>query len=633
MDGMQTAKPQQRGDIMKMFEGPGEETLDAQQLVELNAARLAFKELEKLVKNIGLYTRKHRSVKRFKNRYFEAMHALLKDRERFSFRIAPYEFTVHEQPVYSNPHPENNFIYKFYMDGVREIAFDDGVPKEELNAFIDVLLTDWNDPALFEDDMVTLMWEQDFAHIKYVVVEGFGEESADGKDKQYTVAGVIEQVRAGADQHLSPPAVAASTPQRRPGRRVRQIGGVVGLRASDLERFEEAPFAMDQQEFEHLRQVIRTTGRETLEKFIEILFKVNLGESDVSEAERSDRIIGLFDRIAGLLLGTGRVGDLERLMRKIHRLGGPEGAQIPQNMVAIRRIFAHWSEEAFVEKVTEGLSNPEFPFTPSVMAIAELLNSEAAVHLAWQAGQVTISERQRQLFELLPRVMAGQELAIAALLSKAEPPHARSLFRVLDATGRPDVLVAAARFAMENPDGSTRFEGLGRLTPQLLNGCRDLLFAALADGEKKVRSKAIQMLARIRSDTVHQRIMAYIEHKDFQGYALDEKRRYFTAAALTGDASAALLELLGTGGVMSRKAQDELRHCAAVALAVSMNAEAIPLFDKELHRRLGHELVLEACTWGLEHMKGGREQRTRQLYDIFFRGELTRVVTLRPHNG
>jgi hypothetical protein len=36
-----------------------------------------------------------------------------------------------------------------------------------------------------------------------------------------------------------------------------------------------------------------------------------------------------------------------------------------------------------------------------------------------------------------------------------------------------------------------------------------------------------------------------------------------------------------------------------------------------------HELVVQACAWGLQHVACDREQRTQQLYDIFFLGELT----------
>ncbi len=46
-------------DIMRMFEGPGEEALEQDQRLLVAATRNAFRELEKLVKNIGLYGAAH----------------------------------------------------------------------------------------------------------------------------------------------------------------------------------------------------------------------------------------------------------------------------------------------------------------------------------------------------------------------------------------------------------------------------------------------------------------------------------------------------------------------------------------------------------------------------------------------
>ena len=59
---------------------------------------------------------------------------------------------------------------------------------------------------------------------------------------------------------------------------------------------------------------------------------------------------------------------------------------------------------------------------------------------------------------------------------------------------------------------------------------------------------------------------------------------------------------------------------------VGMCAEAVPLFERELGRRLKSDLASEAAAWGLTHMRSDREARTRQLYDIFFRGELGGVT-------
>lgn len=615
------------GDIMQLFEGPSEDSLDEAKAEEVRLAKEAFRELEKLIKNIGLYGRLHSSTHRFRATLFAAISAMLEGRSVVEIDVGPYEFSVHDVPIYENPHPEDNFIYKLYMDGVRHLEFLSGLTQPEIDDLLDVFLTNWADPSLFEDDMVTLMWQRHFEHIRYVVIDSFKEDIKEDEAYLYTVAGVVEHVRMASETSIQPVdtgggsggGAMGGTDARRSAK-VSSIGAT--LSEGDLANFQENPFAMDEVEFETLAAMITTTGRETLEKFIEILFKVNMVE-ETTEGERARRVIGVFDRIADLLLDTGRSGDLERFMRKVRRLTGPDGLEIAENVAAIDYIFRHWAGPEYVEKVTVALDDEECPELPSILAICGLLDSGAAIHLARRVGHVKVAENRARLLEKLPYLIRGQEKAVARLLREVDQAHAHDLFRVLRQTASPDDMLVAIRSALGSKEGGVRFEGLSALPNEYIPGHLELLYKALGDPVKTVRSKALHMLARVRADHVHEHILAAMESKEFQAYDLDEKRRYFAAAALTGKPNDHFLEVFASGGLLARKAQDEMRHCAAVGLAIRLCRDAVPLFEKELKRRVRHELVAQACAWALQHMGCDREQRTQQLYDIFFRGELT----------
>ncbi len=619
-------------DIMSQFEDPGEENLDAGQRELLAKTKTAFNELEKLTKNVALYGRSHPSVGRFRERFLETISVMLQELERIEFLIGPYEFTLFEHPVYQNPSPEDNFIYQLYLDGVRHISFERGLEQEELDRFVDILMTDWDDPTLFEDDMVTLMWTENFQHINYVVVDSFNEDIIAGDDHIYTVPGVIESVRAKSD----PSALAPSREAQSMGGRSARIKALdlssTSLTTGDVDGFSEQPFAMDEEEFVALKTMLTTTGRETLEKFIEILFKVQL-TGDEDESTRHGRITGLFDQISALLLKTERVGELERLLRKIRRLTGPKGQRIPANVEAIALIFRHWSEMDFIERVTTQLGDPHYRFTPSVLAICGLLNSTAAPHLAQIASRASRPDVRQQIYDLVREKLPGQEREVSLLLGSASRGLAQELLRILSKQGTAAHLGYAVHQAMRNADGAVRLQALTVLPQGELQRHQDLLFNALDDGEKGVRSKAIHLLARVRTAQTHARIMKSMESKAFANYALDEKRRYYTAVALTGDACAFLLERFNaSGGLLSRRANEQVRHCAAVALGVGLHRDAVPLFEKELKRRLKSDVVVEGVTWALNHLEGDREERTRQLYDILFANSLSSGRGGRPND-
>ena len=619
----------QNRDLMSQFEDPGEENLEDEQRAQLSKAKTAFNELEKLTKNVSLYGRGHPSVARFRTRFLETLVALLETEESVEVLIGPYEITLFERPIYQNPSPENNFIYRFYLDGVRHISFERGLEQDELDRFVDILMTDWDDPTLFEDDMVTLMWTENFEHIKYVVVDSFNEDIVEGDEHIYTVPGVIERVRAKADRTALAPSQEPDVVGGRSARIKALDLSSTCLTADDVSALSEQPFTMDEDEFLTLKALLTTTGRETLEKFIEILFKVQL-TSEEDESTRHGRITGLFDQIAALLLKTDRVGELERLLRKIRRLTGPKGKRLPMNIEAIELIFRHWSEMTFIEGVTGQLGDPHYRFTPSVLAICGLLNNTATPFIAQIAGRASRPDVRQQLYDLVRDKIGGQEREVALLLGRADRHLAQELLRILAKVGEASHLGYAVHQAMRNPDGAVRLQALTVLPQGELQRHQELLFAALDDGEKGVRSKAIHLLARVRTTETHNRIMASVQSKVFANYELDEKRRYFTAAALTGDASQFLLETFNAGGgLLSRRANEHLRHCAAVALGVGLHRMALPFFEKELKRRLKSELVIEAVEWAATHFDCTREERTRQLYDVFFAGTLAKARGVR----
>ena len=64
-----------------------------------------------------------------------------------------------------------------------------------------------------------------------------------------------------------------------------------------------------------------------------------------------------------------------------------------------------------------------------------------------------------------------------------------------------------------------------------------------------------------------------------------------------------------------------------MGLALRMSAAALPLFEREMKRKLQSDQVREACAWALQHVRQNKEERTRQLYEIFFRGVLSGVAS------
>jgi hypothetical protein len=279
-----------------------------------------------------------------------------------------------------------------------------------------------------------------------------------------------------------------------------------------------------------LRQIVESTSDGTLEKFIEILFKVGLVD-DV--AGTHEKVMTTFDRIVELLLGASRVGDLERVMMKVRGLTGPEGDLVFENLEAINRIFDRWGTADLITRIAEKINDPHIEDAAPLLTLLRLQNPGAAAHIARAAGLVTIPERRAAVFELLPEIIPGQLKEIARILQSCDATHAHDLIRVLRSLEGVDILTAI-NGALNNPDAAVRLEALGNLPPDKLHLYLQYILNALKDKSKVVRGKAVHLLARMPSPQVHGHLLQRIRDKDFAEVDLDEKRRFFAAASLTG---------------------------------------------------------------------------------------------------
>lgn len=617
------------GDLLKLFEGPTEESLDERQRQLVRRGRDVFAELERLLKNVALYGAGHQSVARFRQRFHQALAALLSEQESVEVKVAPYDFLLFDQSIYQNQSPERNFVYRFFQDGIRSLKFHSGIESEEIDAFVEVLLTNWDDPALFEDDAVTLLWESELEHIEYDVIESFTEEF-EHDEGEYTVESVIEQVRRGADEAAGITPAAASPD---PFEGLDLVGDdTLGGRATvssaalaravitekDLERFTEHPFAMDEHEFRTLKRIHDAAGLETLEKFIEILFKVCLAEEDSGERER---LVAYFEKIAGLLLEGRRIDDLKRLLLRLRGLTGPEGELLFENIGLINEIFERWSRAEFIAPLFEACADPRFPSPGAVLDICRVLNPSAAPFIAREAGRVGIPDRRQAVFETLAELVGGHIKEVGRLLQTVDQAHAHDLLRILRRFDHPDVQSAISA-ALGNPDAGVRLEALGAIPTDRAHVHLRFIQAALSDASKVVRSKALHLLAQIRTPQVYAFLMQRLRERDFAQLDLDEKRKYFAVAALSGDPTEYFMELLTSRGLFKRGAGDDLRACAAVGLGVRLHRDAIPHLQKEVSRTLGQDAMRDAAVWALKHMASDRDERRRQFYDLFFKGEL-----------
>jgi hypothetical protein len=176
----------------------------------------------------------------------------------------------------------------FYKDGVREIEFLRGFEDAELMPFLEVIQRVRRSSAE-EDDLLTLLWERDFAHLRYKYVD----VGPDGitMDEYLSNRPPLEVVDGDNAADESP------------------TSGIVSL-----EDFDATLYFLDEREVEYLRAAVRDEYAADLrQNVVAILF-------DVFETQRAawvrDEVCSIVDAMLVHLLSAGQFRSVAYLIQE-----------------------------------------------------------------------------------------------------------------------------------------------------------------------------------------------------------------------------------------------------------------------------------------------------------------------------
>lgn len=94
---------------------------------------------------------------------------------------------------------EDPAMFRLFRNGVRQLAFQPGLGRDELDAFVDALTADLTSLENVEEDVTTLLTSHDLASIQFVVVETFSEsDDGDDAERRDKRAGDVAAIMAAA---------------------------------------------------------------------------------------------------------------------------------------------------------------------------------------------------------------------------------------------------------------------------------------------------------------------------------------------------------------------------------------------------------------------------------------------------
>jgi HEAT repeat protein len=451
----------------------------------------------------------------------------------------------------------DNIAWLFYKDGIRELKILQGFEEEELAILFDILqrvrkATD------DDDDLLTLMWEREFATLQYRYVDLTAEGGP----------GVESMERAEQKEKILSPAQAEAGLQS------------TNSSIAKLDDFDATLYFLDDREVEYLQGEIRREFSTDLRPAV-IASLLDIFEAHKDPTVREE-ICGLLDYFLLILLSTAQYRNAAYLLREAGVTAGRAPEVLEPQKQRLMQMGELMSDPKPLGQLLQALE--ESPLRAPQMELDELfgiLQPRALETILSWIGRSN-NPQLKMLLELaasrlasmysaeLIRLIGSDDEAVvmeaikraAALKSAAAVPALGKMLSV----GEPEMRVAA----------------VVALTEIGSPGAMQMLERAVADEDREVRIVAVRALGARNARASVPRIEAAIKGKILRESNLTEKMAFFEAyGLLSGDAGITLLDgLLNAKGFMGKRDDSEIRACAAMALGKIGSNKAMESLNK-----------------------------------------------------
>ncbi len=468
-----------------------------------------------------------------------------------------------EQVVYHQPNRAESLAWMLYKDGMRMLRFRPGVETEEVVTFLQVVTRARLLAGDAADDLLTLLWEQEFLFIDYQ----FAESTGDG-------APALEARPMGFGG--AEPEAAAATNHEHVVTEVVQNQGLL----PEMEEFDSTLYFLEPQEVQRLAdQVAQEYTRDVRQAAFDAL--LDTFELQPSPAIRAE-VLDLFDQLFPNLLNRGEFRTVAQLLREFRTIAQRITVLDPTLRGRLESFQASLSEPAILAQLLQALEDSTVVFEDEDigMVLGELHAKGLETMLTFLPSLKRPAVR-RTLEQSVDRLGAAHVETLLGLLGNLE---SEALSGAIALAGRLKLgaAVPALDKLLAHREAGARRGAIQALGVIGSPGALAALEKGLDDSDRGVRLAAVTLVVERGYRGALRRLENVVLGKGDYELERAERRQFFEAYAVLGGPAVLpqLSELIEPKGLFRRKESSEVRTCAAYAVAKIQVPEARDLLER-----------------------------------------------------
>ena len=440
----------------------------------------------------------------------------------------------------------DNLAWTFYKDGVREITIGRGFEQAELVKLFEILHR-IRKASPEEDDLLTMLWEADFANLRYRYVDMGAEppaplgDAGEDRDAPQSSQGIAAAAREPLDESRA---------------------AIV-----NLQDFDATLYFLDEKELEYLRHEIdREYSADLRQNVLAILF-------DIYEAQRApavrEEVASLLESMMVALLAAGQLRPVAYLLSESQAVVGRAVDVSDEQRERIGKLPDRLSAPDALAQLLQALDETADLPAPDELALLfqQLRPSALETVFAWLHRART--EQVRQLVaHAADRLTAAHPGELIWLIGHKQRETALEAVKRAGAVRMQLAVPTLAKLLVENGDAELRLAAVQSLAQIDSPGAMQALERSIEDADRDVRIATARTIGAKAYRGVLARIEARVKGKSLRGCDLSEKMAFFEAyGAMCGDGGVPYLDdLLNGKGMFGKREEPEIRACAAIAL-------------------------------------------------------------------
>jgi hypothetical protein len=451
----------------------------------------------------------------------------------------------------------DNMAWLLYKDGIRELKMLKGFEEEELGIFFN-LLQAVRKATDEDDDLLTLMWEREFANLQYRYVDltaesGPGVESMERAEQKEKILSPA-QVEAGLESTTSS--------------------------LAKLDDFDSTLYFLDDREVEYLQQEVKREFSTDLRPAV-IASLLDTFETQKDPTVREE-ICGLLDYFLLILLSTAQYRNAAYLLREASVTANRAPDVLEPQKQRLTQLGELMSDPKPLGQLLQALEDS--PLRAPQMELDEMFGILQPRALETILGWIRRSNNPqlKMLLEVAAtRLAASHSAELIRLIGSDDEAVVTEAIRRAAALKSPAAVPALGKMLTVG-EADMRVAAVTALTEIGSPGAMQMLERALTDDDREVRIVAVRALGSRNARAALPRIEAAIKGKDLRDSNLTEKMAFFEAfGLLSGDAGITLLDgILHAKGFMGKRDDSEFRACAAMALGKINSPKAMDCLNR-----------------------------------------------------